>query len=180
MHSGWDFGSPRRAPGLRTLVAKIVKFVRSQIDPPDSNCKFGRAMREILCLAVVHRTVSVPEASRDIKVTPHVAHNTRRTGSSAIDGCTTRHGGYAMSQRRRKCIEQCFGRGKTISLIRQVMVGGLDKVNQLLTLTVAAYNSRGWGPWLYCVRISRDESKNLGNRLSERPVNHWKTFCLRN
>ncbi|WP_373321452.1 IS5 family transposase [Vogesella indigofera] len=51
---------------------------------------------------------------------------------------TTRYRGYAMSQRRRKCIEQCFGWGKTIGPIRQVMVRGLAKVDQLLTLTMAA------------------------------------------
>lgn len=73
-----------------------------------------------------------------MKVTPHVARNTRRTGSSAIDGRTTRHRGYAM--RQRKCIEQCFGWGKTIGPIRQVMVRGLAKVDQLLTLTMAACN----------------------------------------
>ena len=48
--------------------------------------------------------------------------------------------GYAASQRRRKCIEQCFGWGKTIGQIRQVMVRGLEKVDQLFTLTMAAYN----------------------------------------
>ena len=80
------------------------------------------------------------KACRDMKVTPHVARNTRRAGGSAIDGRTTRHRGYAMSQRRRKCIEQCFGWGKSIGPIRQVMVRGLAKVDQLLTLTMTAYN----------------------------------------
>ena len=46
--SGISFG---RAPGLRTLVAKVVEFVRSNIDPADSNCKFARSMEEILNLA---------------------------------------------------------------------------------------------------------------------------------
>ena len=77
---------------------------------------------------------------RRLNVTPHVARNTRRTGGSAIDQRTSRHGGYAMSQRRRKCIEQCFGWGKTVGPIRQVLVRGLQKVDQLLTLTMAAYN----------------------------------------
>jgi len=45
-----------------------------------------------------------------------------------------------MSQRRRKCIEQCFGWGKTVGPIRQVMVRDLQKVDQLLTLTMTAYN----------------------------------------
>ncbi|WP_175815946.1 IS5 family transposase [Burkholderia diffusa] len=80
------------------------------------------------------------KACREYNVTPHVARNTKRTGGSAIDGRTTRHLGYALSQRKRKCIEQCFGWGKRIGPIRQVMVRGLEKVDQLLTLTMAAYN----------------------------------------
>ena len=80
------------------------------------------------------------KACRELKVTPHVAQNLNRIGGSAIDGRTTRHPGYAVSQRSRKRIEQCFGWGKLIGPIRQVMVQGLDKVDQLLTLTMAAYN----------------------------------------
>ena len=80
------------------------------------------------------------KACRQINVTPHVAQNLKRNGGSAIDGRTTRHPGYEVSQRKRKRIEQCFGWGKLIGPIRQVMVRGLDKVDQLLTLTMAAYN----------------------------------------
>ena len=80
------------------------------------------------------------KACREIGVTPHVAQNTNRAGGSAIDGRTTRHVGYAISQRKRKRIEQCFGWGKVIGPIRQVMVQGLDKVDQLLTMTMTAYN----------------------------------------
>jgi hypothetical protein len=80
------------------------------------------------------------KACREINVTPHVAQNLNRNGGSAIDGRTTRHPGYEVSQRKRKRIEQCFGWGKLIGPIRQVMVQGLDKVDQLLTLTMAAYN----------------------------------------
>ena len=43
-----------------------------------------------------------------MKVTPHVAQNTNGR-NSAIDGRTTRHGGYAVSQRIRKRIEEAFG-----------------------------------------------------------------------
>ena len=80
------------------------------------------------------------KACREINVTPHVAQNLNRNGGSAIDARTTRHPGYEVSQRKRKRIEQCFGWGKLIGPIRQVMVQGLDKVDQLLTLTMAAYN----------------------------------------
>ena len=85
-------------------------------------------------------TKSFVKACREINVTPHVAQNLNRNGGSAIDSRTTRHPGYEVSQRRRKRIEQCFGWGKLIGPIRQVMVQGLDKVGQLLTLTMAAYN----------------------------------------
>lgn len=85
-------------------------------------------------------TRSFVKACRRLNVTPHVAQNTARNGGSAIDGRTTRHAGYGVSQRKRKRIEQCFGWGKVIGPIRQVMVHGLAKVDQLLTLTMAAYN----------------------------------------
>lgn len=77
---------------------------------------------------------------RDIEATPHVAQNLTRIGGSAIDARTTRHVGYEISQRKRKCIEQCFGWAKVIGPMRQVMVRGLHKVDQAFTLTMAAYN----------------------------------------
>ena len=80
------------------------------------------------------------QACREMGVTPHVAQNTTRCGGSAIDGRTTRHAGYGVSQRKRKCIEQCFGWGKQIGPMRQVMVRGLAKVDQLVRLTMTAYN----------------------------------------
>ena len=80
------------------------------------------------------------QACRAIDVTPHVAQNLTRNGGSAVDGRTTRHVGYEISQRKRKCIEQCFGWAKVVGRMRQVMVRGLDKVNQAFTLTMAAYN----------------------------------------
>src|SRR6266404_5804383 len=46
---------------------------------------------------------------RNLKVTPHVAQNLERPGGSAIDARTTQHPGYAISQRKRKRIEECFG-----------------------------------------------------------------------
>lgn len=73
-------------------------------------------------------------------VTPHVAQNDARAGGSAIDARTTRWPGYAISQRKRKCIEQVFGWGKTVGRIRQAMFRGLKRVDQLFVLTQAAYN----------------------------------------
>ncbi len=71
--------------------------------------------------------------------TPHVAQNTKNR-RSAIDGRTTRHPGYTVSQRIRKRIEETFGWGKTIGPLRQVKVRGVARVNHLCLLTYAAYN----------------------------------------
>ena len=57
---------------------------------------------------------------RHLGVTPHVAQNLKRNGGSAIDGRTTRHHGYRVSQKRRKRIEECFGWLKTIALLRKL------------------------------------------------------------
>jgi transposase len=70
----------------------------------------------------------------------HVAQNLARRGGSAIDGRTTRHSGYAISQKKRKRIEECFGWLKTIALMRKVRHRGVNKVHWIFTLACAAYN----------------------------------------
>jgi hypothetical protein len=71
--------------------------------------------------------------------TPHVAQNTinRR---SAIDGRTTRHPGYKISQRRRKRIEEIFGWMKTVGLLRQLRHRGRETIDWIFKFTAAAYN----------------------------------------
>ena len=77
---------------------------------------------------------------RHMRVTPHVAQNVARRGGSAIDGRTTGHLGYAISQRKRKRIEECFGWLKTVAFLRKVRHRGLCKVHWIFTLACAAYN----------------------------------------
>ena len=77
---------------------------------------------------------------RQMHITPHVAQNVKRNGGSAIDGRTTRHEGYEVSQRKRKRIEECFGWLKTIALIRKVRHRGIDRVGWVFTFAAAAYN----------------------------------------
>ena len=77
---------------------------------------------------------------RHLKVTPHIAQNTKRSGGSAIDGRTTRHSGYAVSQKKRKRIEECFGWLKTIALMRKVRHRGIEKVGWVFTFAAATYN----------------------------------------
>jgi transposase len=77
---------------------------------------------------------------RNLKVTPHVAQNVKRSGGSAIDERTTRHDGYAVSQKKRKRIEESFGWLKTIALMRKVRHRGIHKVGWVFTFAAAAYN----------------------------------------
>jgi len=79
------------------------------------------------------------EELRTLNVRPHVAQNTsgRR---SAIDRRTTRHPGYAKSQRIRKRIEEAFGWIKTVAGLRQTKLRGRAKVAWVFTFAAAAYN----------------------------------------
>lgn len=74
---------------------------------------------------------------RQACVTPHVAQKARH---SAIDGRTTRHAGYAASQKRRKKIEEPFGWAKTIGGMAQTVYRGVERVRARFTLTMAACN----------------------------------------
>lgn len=76
---------------------------------------------------------------RSMNVTPHVAQNTSNR-RSAIDGRTTRHPGYAVSQRIRKRIEEAFGWIKTIAGQEKTRFRGLDRVGFAFTFAAAAYN----------------------------------------
>ena len=79
------------------------------------------------------------EECRALDVTPHVAQNTTNR-SSRIDGRTTRHAGYAESQKKRKRIEEIFGWMKTVGLMRKTRHRGRRKVGWVFTFTAAAYN----------------------------------------
>ena len=74
---------------------------------------------------------------RAMNVTPHVAAKVK---GSALDGRTTRHQGYAVSQKKRKRIEEAFGWGKTIGTAAKTMLRGAARVGFQFTLNMAAYN----------------------------------------
>ncbi len=79
------------------------------------------------------------DALQEMKVTPHVAQNTSGR-NSAVPDAIAGTAGYAISQQKRKLIEQGFGWAKTVGNIRQVMVRGIERVDQMFVLTMAAYN----------------------------------------
>jgi transposase len=77
---------------------------------------------------------------RGMNATPHVSQNIKRPGGSAIDGRTTRHEGYQVSQRKRKRIEEVFGWIKTVGTLRKTRHRGLETVRWVFTFTATAYN----------------------------------------
>jgi len=79
------------------------------------------------------------QALRELTVTPHVAQNTSNR-SSAIDGRTTRHAGYLVSQQKRKLVEEIFGWLKTVGLLRKTRHRGARRVDWIFTFAAAVYN----------------------------------------
>jgi transposase len=78
---------------------------------------------------------------RAMGATPHVAQfATSAHRHSAIDGRTTRHPGYAVSQRKRKLVEQSFGWMKTVGGLCKLRHRGGPLITWIFTFTAAAYN----------------------------------------
>ena len=103
-------------------------------DLPDDRSRDGRRRQELR-----HERLRAP-APRDGR---HPARGpVSRDGDrgSAIDARTTRHPGYAVSQRKRKLVEQCFGWMKTVGLMRKLRHRGGALVDWIFTFTAAAYN----------------------------------------
>lgn len=80
------------------------------------------------------------EQLRSLGVTPHVACNDTKRGGPAIDGRTTRHEGYRISQRIRKRIEEAFGWIKTVAGRRKTRFKGRERVGWDFAFAAAAYN----------------------------------------
>ena len=84
-------------------------------------------------------TAGFVAALREQQITPHVAQNSTNR-RSAIDERTTRHPGYAISQQKRKRVEEIFGWAKTIGLFRQTRHRGVRRVGWMFTFALAVYN----------------------------------------
>ena len=84
-----------------------------------------------------YNTRGFVQQARALRVTPHVA---RKLRYDAIDGRTTSHDGYPVSQRRRKLVEEPFGWMKDTAGMRKLLHRGLDKVAAVFTLSCACYN----------------------------------------
>jgi transposase len=100
-----------------------------------------RARRRTLGADKGYDRAEVVAGIRALGVTPHITPNVHRTKpTSVIDERTTRHPGYAISQRKRKLVEQGFGWSKVIGLLRKLRHRGLERVSWIFTCTNAVYN----------------------------------------
>jgi len=71
---------------------------------------------------------------REKNITPHIA---ARKGGKSVDGRTTRHESYAISQIKRKRVEEIFGWAKTVGMLRKAKVRGKSKIDWLFTMCIA-------------------------------------------
>jgi transposase len=124
-------------------------IVRAMVTPADGHGERAAALAMVQDLPGRHRITVAGDKGYDTRdfvadlrtmhVTPHVAQHT--TGRrSAVDARTTRHPGYAISQQKRKLVEQSFGWMKTIGGLRQLRHRGGPLVEWIFTFTAAAYN----------------------------------------
>ena len=124
-------------------------IVKATVTPADGYGERDAALRMIAGMPGRQRLTVAADKGYDTRdfvaglramhVTPHLAQNT--TGRrSAIDGRTTRHPGYVISQQKRKLVEQGFGWMKTIGGLRKLRHRGGALVTWAFTFTAAAYN----------------------------------------
>jgi transposase len=127
-------------------------IVQTDVRSPEYHAERDAALEMLTCLEprARRRTLGADKGYdedgfiadvRRLGITPHVAPNTHaRRLRSAVDGRTTRHTGYAISQRKRKLVEEGFGWQKCVGLLRKLHHRGRDTVGWIFTFTSAAYN----------------------------------------
>jgi len=112
----------------QTALNMLGRQGRKRVHPKTLGADKGYDSRDF-----VHRL-------RDKGIIPHIAANTGRRGGSSIDGRTTRHIGYAISQRVRKRVEEIFGWFKTIGGFRRSRFRGRDRTELHALFVGTAYN----------------------------------------
>ena len=126
-------------------------LVDFQIEPADGTAERRAALAMVSKQATGERRITLGGDQgydtrqfvadcRALRVTPHVAQNDRRRSGSTIDARTTRHPGYAVSQRIRKRVEEVFGWMKTVGGIRRTRFRGRQRVQLHASPVAAAYN----------------------------------------
>jgi transposase len=104
---------------------------------------------------------------RGRQITPHVSQNTERRGSSAIDGRTTRHAGYSISQRIRKRVEEIYGWVKTVGGFRKTRFKGVRRTQLAAWFVGSAYNL------LRMAKLMPQEAMGWGGKAAEDSFPSW-------
>jgi transposase len=99
----------------------------------------GAHKRSTVAADKAYDTKAFVRQCRELDVTPHVAQDTANR-RSAIDGRVTRHEGYAVSQRKRKLVEEVFGWRKTVGAAHKLRYIGVAKNQFWMTMEAIAYN----------------------------------------
>ncbi|MGH7631142.1 MAG: IS5 family transposase [Gemmatimonadales bacterium] len=100
-----------------------------------------RARRRTLGADKGYDTPDFVDGVRQCQTTPHVTPNIHeKKPTSAIDGRTTRHAGFAVSQRKRKLSEEGYGWGQVVGLLRKLRHRGREKVGWIFAFTTGVYN----------------------------------------
>ena len=121
-----------RPPGYEAERDAALALIRTRVP---------RARRRTLGADKGYDTEHFVTELRRAGVTPHVSPNVHaRRRRSAMDGRTTRHPGFTISQRQRKRVEEIFGWGKTVGLLRKLRHRGREGVSWMFTFTTAVYN----------------------------------------
>jgi transposase len=126
-------------------------IVNATVTPADGHGERDAALVMVAAIPGGHRITVAGDKAYDTRdfvatvramgATPHVAqYRPTPHRRSAIDGRTTRHPGYAVSQQKRKLVEQGFGWMKTIGGLRKLRHRGGPLVTWVFTFTAAAYN----------------------------------------
>ena len=129
---------PRAAGATRRWQKRLNRTHASTTDPEARLFKKSKGKEAKLCF-MGHVLMENRQSLRALKAVPRVAQNCNGR-KSAIDGRTTRHPGYAVSQQLRKRVEEIFGWMKTVGNLRKTRHRGEDRVGWVFTLTAAAYN----------------------------------------
>ncbi|MDD5094950.1 MAG: transposase [Dehalococcoidia bacterium] len=98
--------------------------------------KAGQSRRVTVGADKNYDTADFVTKCREMNITPHVS----RRQTSIVDGRTTRHAGYLISQRIRKRVEEIFGWVKTVGGGRKLRYKGVQRNQLWWEFTAAAYN----------------------------------------
>lgn len=129
-----------QATGTAEREAALVLMDKPAAQGAEQSPEASTARQRTLGADKNYDTADFVAACRSRNITPHVAQNTRRPGGSAIDGRTTRHAGYAVSQTKRQIAEHVHAWPKTWSTLKRVMLRGLTRVKAQYQLALTGAN----------------------------------------